>query len=327
MDRRDLYRGLAVAALCARLRHADGLQFVRGLAVGAFIPAAPGFILRSLAPQWWIWGIAAYSFHFVFSGSIGVAVEGWYSETGHWEWIFWQNTALTPVMLLLPAVAMPRRPVDRELLRRTDWVGIAYAGVGFGLLYAGLDQDNRLDGFNSGVVTGLLLAGGLLVVAFLVHEACAEYPLIPLRVLVQLNVAVPALLFSIYGFGTAATSFVLPDYLTRIQGLRALQISDALNWIALPQFVLVPLVVLLLKRIDARLLLMFGFSMIDGRQLVRQRAHSRLGQRGLPGLAADRGCRSRLCDHCADHLRPRQHHAAAGGGDRRDDPDRPVAGQ
>ena len=74
------------------------LQFVRGLAVGAFIPAAPGFILRSLAPQWWIWGIAAYSFHFVFSGNIGGAVEGWYSETGHWEWIFWQNTALTPVM-------------------------------------------------------------------------------------------------------------------------------------------------------------------------------------------------------------------------------------
>jgi DHA2 family multidrug resistance protein len=55
---------------------------------------------------------------------------------------------------------------------------------------------------------------------------------------------------------------VLPDYLTRVQGLRALQIGDALNWIALPQFVLVPLVALLLKRIDTRLLLVFGFSMI-----------------------------------------------------------------
>jgi DHA2 family multidrug resistance protein len=32
--------------------------------------------------------------------------------------------------------------------------------------------------------------------------------------------------------------------------LRALQIGDALNWIALPQFVLVPLVALLLKRIS-----------------------------------------------------------------------------
>jgi DHA2 family multidrug resistance protein len=238
------------------------LQFVRGLAVGAFIPAALGFVLRSLAPRWWIWGIAAYSFRFVFSQNIASAVEGWYSETGHWQWIFWQNAALTPLMMLLTAVAMPRRPVDRALLRRTDWAGIVYAGVGFGLIYAGLDQGNRLDWFNSGVVTGLMLGGGLLVLAFLVHEVRAEYPLIPLRVLAQPNVAVPALLISIYGFGGTATSFVLPDYMTRIQGLRALQIGDTLNSIALPQFVLVPLVVLLLKRIDARVLLGFGFSMI-----------------------------------------------------------------
>jgi len=238
------------------------LQFVRGLAVGAFIPAALGFVLRSLAPQWWIWGIAAYAFRFVFSQNIGNAVEGWYSETGHWEWIFWQNAVLTPLMMLLTAVAMPRRPVDRELLRRTDWAGIVYAGVGFALIYARLDQGNRLDWFNSGVVTGLLLGGGLLVLAFLVHEVRAEYPLIPLRVLAQPNVAVPALLISIYGFGATATSFVLPDYMTRIQGLRALQIGDTLNSIALPQFVLVPLVVLLLKQIDARVLLVFGFSMI-----------------------------------------------------------------
>ena len=55
---------------------------------------------------------------------------------------------------------------------------------------------------------------------------------------------------------------MLPDYLTRVQGLRALQIGDSLNWIALPQFVLVPLVALLLKRIDARLLLVFGATML-----------------------------------------------------------------
>jgi DHA2 family multidrug resistance protein len=239
-----------------------GLQFIRGLAVGAFIPAALGFILRSLAPQWWIWGIAAYSFRFVFSQNIGSAIEGWYADTGHWQWIFWQNVVLTPVMTGLAAISMPRRPIDRELLHRTDWGGIAYAGVGFGLLYAGLDQGNRLDWLHSGTVSGLLLAGALLVLAFLIHESRAEHPLIHLRVLVQLNVAVPSLMISVYGFGVAATSFVIPDYLTRVQGLRALQISDALYWVALPQFVLVPLVALLLRWIDARLLLVFGFAMI-----------------------------------------------------------------
>jgi DHA2 family multidrug resistance protein len=73
---------------------------------------------------------------------------------------------------------------------------------------------------------------------------------------------VPALLISLYGFGSTATGFVLPDYLTRVQGLRDIQIGDVLNWIALPQFVLVPMVALLLRRVDARLLLILGFATI-----------------------------------------------------------------
>ncbi len=238
------------------------LQLIRGLAVGAFIPAALGFVLRSLAPQWWIWGIAAYAFRFVFSQNIAGALEGWYSENGHWQWIFWQNVVLTPLMLALVAVAMPRRPVDRALLSQTDWTGIVFAGLGFGLVYAAIDQGNRLDWFGSGLIWGLMLGGGLLVAAFIVQEALTEHPLMHLRVLITPNVAGPALLISIFGFGSLATGFVLPDYLTRIQGLRDLQIGDVLNLIALPQFVLVPLVALLVQRIDARLVLVFGFATI-----------------------------------------------------------------
>jgi MFS transporter, DHA2 family, multidrug resistance protein len=147
-------------------------------------------------------------------------------------------------------------------LRRTDWFGILYAGIGFGLLYAGLNQGNRLDWFNSGTVIGLLLGGALLIVAFLVHEARTAYPLIHLPVLRQRYIAIPLLLISLYGFGSTATSFVLPDYMTRVQGLRALQVGDTLYWIALPQFVLVPLVAWLVQWMDARLLIAVGFSMI-----------------------------------------------------------------
>lgn len=238
------------------------LQFVRGLAVGALIPAALGFVLRSLRPRWWMWGIAAYAFRFVFSQNIAGSIEGWYSETGRWQWLFWQNVPLTLLMLLLVAIAMPHRPVDRVLLGRTDWGAIVYAGVGTALIYAGLDQGNRLDWFNSGLVNGLLIGGGLLIVAFFVHEARTPYPLMHLPVLAQRHVWVPAILISLYGFGSTATGFVLPDFLTRIQGLRDIQIGDTLNWIALPQIVLVPLVALLIRRIDARYVLVIGFATI-----------------------------------------------------------------
>lgn len=257
----------ALASLLAPFAHdyatLMALQVIRGLTVGTFIPAALGFVLRSLAPRWWIWGIAAYSFRFTFSQNIAGALEGWYSESGHWQWIFWQNSVLAPIMVLLALISMPHRPIDRGLFRRTDWSGIAYAGLGFGMVYAGLDQGNRLDWFNSGLVCGLFAGGVLLIAAFFIREARAEFPLIHLPVLATRYVAVPALLISLYGFGSTATSFVLPDYLTRIQGLRDLQIGDTLNWIALPQFVLVPLVALVLRWIDARILLLVGFATIS----------------------------------------------------------------
>src|SRR5580704_18773519 len=100
------------------------LQLIRGLAVGAFIPAALGFVMRSLAPRWWMWGIAAYSFRYVFSQNVAGALEGWYSEAGSWQWIYWQNVPLTCLMLALVWIAMPRRPIDSALWPRTDWTGI-----------------------------------------------------------------------------------------------------------------------------------------------------------------------------------------------------------
>jgi DHA2 family multidrug resistance protein len=238
------------------------LQMLRGLSVGTFIPAALGFILRSLPPRWWIWGIAAYAFRFVFSQNFAASLEAWYSETGHWQWIFWQNVVLVPLMALVVRAGMPRDGINHDSLRHTDWGGIIFAGLGFGLIYTGLDQGNRLDWLNSGVVNGCLLAGLLLIVAFIVNELVVEHPLIQLRVLRQPNVFIPALLIGVYGFGTQATAYILPDYLTRIQGLRALQIGDVLNWIALPQFIIVPLVALALRRIEARLLLAIGFALI-----------------------------------------------------------------
>ena len=239
------------------------LQLIRGLAVGALIPAVLGFVLRNLRPQWWIWGIAAYSFRYVFSQNIAGALEGWYSESGQWQWIFWQNAVLTPLMMVMVFIAMPRHPIDRGMLARTDWPGIAYAGFGFGLIYAAIDQGNRLDWFNSGAICGLFLGGSMLLAAFFIHEARAEFPLVRLSVLGRYYVAVPALLISLYGFGATATGYVLPDYLTRIQGLRDLQIGDTLNWIALPQFVLVPCVALMLQRIDVRFVLLVGFATIS----------------------------------------------------------------
>ncbi len=71
------------------------------------------------------------------------------------------------------------------LLRNLDWPGLTYAAIGFGLLFAGLDQGNRLDWAGSGLINGLLLAGGGMTLIFVVRELVTARPFLNLRALVR----------------------------------------------------------------------------------------------------------------------------------------------
>jgi DHA2 family multidrug resistance protein len=265
-----------------------GLQLVRGLAVGIFIPAAIPFILRELPRRWWTWGLAAYAFRFVFSQNISSSIEAFYDENGLWEWIFWQNVPLTLVMMGLICVGMRRTSPDLAGLRRGDWLGIVFAGTGLALLYAGIDQGNRLDWLNSGTVVGLLVAGALLVAAFVVNEVVVERPLIELKALLHPNICIPPVMIGIFVFGSTATSFILPDYLERVQDLRSLQIGDVLNWVALPQILLVPFLAWLLRYFDARLLLAVGLAVIAvGSWMDTGLTHDWAGGDFLPSLLVE----------------------------------------
>ncbi len=238
------------------------LQLVRGLAVGSFIPATIGFILRELPPRFWGWGLAAYAFRFVFSQNITSSLEAFYGDHGLWPWMFWQNIVLTPIMLILVRFGMPRQPIDLPALGRSDWPGIVLGGTGLAFIYAALDQGNRLDWLNSGVIVGLLVAGGVMLLAFVAAELIVERPLIDLKVAAQPNVWIPTIMIGVYGFGASATSFLVPDYLTRVQGLRSLQIGEVLNWIALPQILLVPLIAFALRYLEARLMFALGLAVM-----------------------------------------------------------------
>src|SRR5262249_40161055 len=63
-------------------------------------------------------------------------------------------------------LGMPRHPINRELIRSADWSGLLYAALGFSLIYAALDQGNRLDWLNSRLINALLLGGTVLLAAF-----------------------------------------------------------------------------------------------------------------------------------------------------------------
>ncbi len=237
------------------------MQFLGGLASGFFIPLTLSFILLNTPPKYWAFGIAIYALNLELSLNISASLEGWYVERHSWRWIFWQNVPLALIMSLCLHRGIASKPITTR--PPPDIFGLLAGGSGLALIYAALDQGNRLDWLNSGVVSGLMLAGGLLLAAFLIHEARTARPLLNLKVVFGAPMPSQFLLIAFLRLTILATAYLIPLYLGSVRGYRALEVGHTLVWIAAPQLVFCPLAALMLRRSDARLVASIGFIFIS----------------------------------------------------------------
>jgi MFS transporter, DHA2 family, multidrug resistance protein len=267
--RRVLLHGMALlfvasllAPLSPNLNAFLMAQFLAGVGAGTFIPLTIGFIFRNLPQRLIVYGLAVYAMNSELSQNVAASLEGWYSDSVSWRWIEWQYCAALPVMFACIWYGTPREKVNMALRRDLDWPGLAYSGLGFALLYAALDQGNRLDWVNNGLVNGLLLSGGLLTLAFVVRELWIERPFLNLRLLAREGLVPILLLVTGFRFIILSTAYTIPTYLQVVQNYRELQVGAVLLWIALPQLLIVLPLGWLLQRIDARLVLAVGAVLI-----------------------------------------------------------------
>jgi DHA2 family multidrug resistance protein len=237
------------------------MQFLGGLASGCFIPLTLSFILLNTPPKFWAFGIAIYALNLELSLNISASLEGWYVEHHSWRWIFWQNVPLALLMSLCLHRGIASKPITTR--PPADVFGLLAGGAGLALMYAALDQGNRLDWLNSGLVCGLMAAGALLIAAFLVHEGRTAHPLVNLKVVFGAPMPSQFLLIAFLRLTITATAYLIPLYLGSVRGFRDLEVGQTLIWIAVPQLVLCPLAALMLRRSDARLVSSIGFIFIS----------------------------------------------------------------
>jgi DHA2 family multidrug resistance protein len=238
-----------------------GLQFMGGLASGFFVPLTLSFVLRNMPPKAWAYGIALYALNLEVSLNVSASLEGWYVEHLSWRWIFWQNVPLAVGMCLCLGFGVKPEPRNTNL-PRPDLFGFAAGGVGLGLIYAALDQGNRLDWNHSGLVWGLIAGGVVLLTAFFVHEARTPNPGVNLKVAFAAPLPRLLLLIGFLRLTILSTAYVIPQFLQVVRGFIAIEVGQALFWIAAPQFVICFLAGYILRRADPRLVSSFGFACI-----------------------------------------------------------------
>jgi MFS transporter, DHA2 family, multidrug resistance protein len=237
------------------------LHFIHGALLGIFVPATIMILLHNLPMKWWLAGLAAYSFRLTFSSNSGVSLAGYYLQHAGWEWLYWQGALLALPMALLMVLGSPREDIQREPLANADWGGILLLGTGLALIYAGLDQGNRLDWFESGTVTSLLAGGAALVIGFFVNEALVQQPFASAKAIMSRNIGLVLLGLIAYQATSLSNAMLVPNFLAVVRHLRPEQFGDLLlTHTALPLIVVVLAAFFLLRRIDVRIVMILGFT-------------------------------------------------------------------
>jgi DHA2 family multidrug resistance protein len=251
----------AACALAQDLPQMMVLRAIQGFTGGVLIPMAFTLIITLLPKAKQPIGLALFALSATFAPAIGPTIGGYLTENFGWQYIFYVNLAPGAIMIGMLYFSLEAKPMRLSQLAQGDWPGIITMAIGLSALQTVLEEGNKDDWFGSPFIVRLSVIAAVALSLFLAIEFTSNRPLLNLRLLFRRNFGFGILANFLLGIALYGSVYILPVYLSRIQGYNAEQIGMVLAWTGLPQLLLIPLVPRLMKRFDPRLVIAVGFAL------------------------------------------------------------------
>jgi EmrB/QacA subfamily drug resistance transporter len=202
-------------------------RFVQGIGGAMTSAVILGMIVTMFPePREQAKAIGVYAFVASAGGSVGLLAGGVLTQSINWHWIFFINV---PIGIATAILAV--RLLDREKgIGFGDGADIPGAVLITSSLMLGvytIVSPAAEDGWGSGRALGLGAVSLLLLVAFVVREARARNPLIPLRIFRSRNVSGANAIQALSVAGMFGMFFMASLYLQRVLGYDALTLGFA----------------------------------------------------------------------------------------------------
>lgn len=251
----------AACALAQTLPQMIALRAVQGFTGGVLIPLAFTLIITLLPKAKQPIGQALFAISATFAPAIGPTIGGYLTENWGWQYIFYVNIVPGAIMIGMLYFSVEASPMKLSLLRDGDWLGIVTMAIGLAALQTVLEEGNKDDWFGSPFIVRFAVIAGITLPLFVLIELTSKKPLLNLRLLFRRNFGFGVLANFLLGVALYGSVYILPVYLSRVQGYNSEQIGAVLAWTGLPQLVLIPLVPRLMNRVDPRIMIAIGFGL------------------------------------------------------------------
>jgi MFS transporter, DHA2 family, multidrug resistance protein len=253
---------LVLTAACASAQTLGQMIVIRaaqGFAGGALIPLSFTIIMTRLPRSKYPIGLAIYSIAAIFAPSIGPALGGYFSDNFGWQSIFFISLPAGLVMVGMLWYALEPAPRQFQLLRQGDWLGMFTMAVGLGCFETVLEEGEKNDWFGSAFIVRLAAISAVSLCAFVWIELKRRAPLLNLRLLARRNFGLGSAANFVFGFSMFGWIYLVPEYLSRMQGYSSQQIGGVMIWIGLPQLVLIPFIPKIMRYVDSKPLIITGY--------------------------------------------------------------------
>ncbi len=235
---------------------------LQGFLGGAMIPTvfAASFQIfprDKNAPIMVLWGLIA-----TLAPTIGPTLGGYITDAFGWHWLFLIN--LAPGVLITVAVwnLVDIDKPDWSLAEGFDWAGLVSMAVFLGCLHYVLEEGSKNDWFADADIREIALISAGAGAVFFWRTLSSRNPIVELHAFRDRNFAIGTGLAFAFGVSLYGVTYLIPLLLARTQGMNALQIGEIMFVTGLFQFMAAPSGGMLARRVDPRLVMALGLTLL-----------------------------------------------------------------
>jgi EmrB/QacA subfamily drug resistance transporter len=252
------------STLCGLAWSAESLIFFRvlqGFGGGMIMPVGMALLAQTAGPGRVGRVMSVIGVPMLLGPILGPVVGGLIVDSVSWRWIFYVNVPIAIVALMLAAKLL-KADAGRADAGKLDWVGLLLLSPGLALFVFGLSESESHGGFTHPLVWGPIIAGVVLVVAFVLHSLRATRPLIDVRLFRVRTFSAAAATTFLVGGALFGAMIILPLYYQVARGEDALTAGLLMAPQGLGAALAMPLAGRLTDRVGGGLVALVGLTIL-----------------------------------------------------------------
>lgn len=230
----------------------------QGATGGGLQPLSQAILLEAFPPEQRGKAMAFWALGIVVAPMLGPVLGGWITDSYSWRWLFYINMPIGILAVIMAMLFIFDPPYIRRTSKTVDYPGIGFLALGIGALQIMLDKGQEDDWFGSRFIITLavLAIGGLAF--FVIRELVTRDPVVHLRIFKVRTYTTGVFLMTVLGFVLYGSTVLIPLLLQTLLGYSALQAGLAMLPRGLGSFLFMPIVGILMGKIESRKLLAAG---------------------------------------------------------------------